>query len=377
MKPIDRYLTAKRTQTRTTTFGSNSMTNTTVTEVTSGRELVVCPASNLGDRRLPTPWSYTIEKSTDYVGSYVSISDYSGGSGVTWTDVISIQGIIHSNRISFASPRPTVAYNKAVANLYDEIRGTNLNLAVDIAEFKETAGMLKGAADAIRHPLRSVVKGLQYGLKHRKFSKDAAGAWLQYAFGWAPLCESLSGLIDVTRKLENHPFKVKGASCAVDSLSDHLVEGNVHYYSNSRTRACYRIGLTYSVNNSFNATLASVTTLDPLAIAWELMPFSFLVDYFFNVGGFLASLESSLGVGLDFHSGYISYLLVKEGSGTFIEQWADSETSVLSNGSANSKSVYFNRSVVYDFPVPMPPTFNTSLSSRRLLNTAAVLRQLL
>jgi hypothetical protein len=71
-------------------------------------------------------------------------------------------------------------------------------------------------------------------------------------------------------------------------------------------RGC-EVSFTFQIANQTMYDLDRYGLLDPLAVAWELVPLSFVVDWFINVGSFLDSLTKPFG--LSFIDGYkLTYL---------------------------------------------------------------------
>lgn len=127
---------------------------------------------------------------------------------------------------------------------------------------------------------------------------------------------------------------------------------------------------------------AGFTSLNPVSIAWELLPYSFVVDWFFNVGNYVRNLETALLYGGDFVDGYmtkVSYAQMKmvpkrysypKGSGTGL-------VSCTFDAKSEAYLVNFNRSILTSSPTPEVPSFRADLGSARLLNAAALLAVLL
>jgi hypothetical protein len=123
--------------------------------------------------------------------------------------------------------------------------------------------------------------------------------------------------------------------------------------------------------------LARWTSLNPVSIAWELVPFSFVVDWVFNVGGYLNNLETGLlqncrGAGLGATS-FISQITAVDQS---VNLAGTSSTGADVNVSFSQKYIQFNRSLS-GYPLPRPPSFKVNLGSNQLLDSAALLAQLL
>jgi len=66
-------------------------------------------------------------------------------------------------------------------------------------------------------------------------------------------------------------------------------------------RGC-EVGITFALRNQTLYDLDRYGLLDPLSLAWELLPLSFVVDWFTGVGNFLDSWTRPLG--LAFLDGY-------------------------------------------------------------------------
>jgi hypothetical protein len=65
------------------------------------------------------------------------------------------------------------------------------------------------------------------------------------------------------------------------------------------------VGFKVRVSNAFISNLDTAGVINPLSIAWELSPYSFVVDWFIPVGNVLSALSDTIG--LELQDGYQSY----------------------------------------------------------------------
>lgn len=130
--------------------------------------------------------------------------------------------------------------------------------------------------------------------------KDAASLWLEYWFGWSPLIADIYAVIDV----------MQGAFPPVDVIATSGSRGKISFSSvqnpdwlyniynlDVKARATYRAKAYISNPSLFLANQLGV--INPASVAWELVPFSFVVDWFVPVGDFLNSYTDWVGVELE------------------------------------------------------------------------------
>jgi len=127
---------------------------------------------------------------------------------------------------------------------------------------------------------------------------------------------------------------------------------------------------------TFVQVLANLTSLNPASIAWELTPFSFVVDWFFDVGGYLRALETALIYGSLFVDGFILRSYRNWGE-CRIDSRKDygSDTFNIYQGSGTYQKTRYERAPLLGYPFPKLPVFKADLSSAQLLNAAALLSQ--
>jgi hypothetical protein len=172
----------------------------------------------------------------------------------------------------------------------------------------------------IRNPLSSIFENtLQYcdrlrkrgriykRLKDRK--KLVTDSWLQYSFGIAPLVNDIENACEAAAKIITYRMPsqvVRGsASKSVEVSQRNLSENfgligmrgraSVTSFVSVRYTACVKAS-----NDTDKAALESVglTWGDFFPTLWEILPYSFLVDYFLNVGTIIDTLslnEANLG----------------------------------------------------------------------------------
>lgn len=204
---------------------------------------------------------------------------------------------------------------KAYDRFYDAVKGQTAAVGANVGEWRSSlemvatrAAMLRsawvnlrrgnviGAARALGIPPDSprVTKIVRGRRRRGNVSKKhfASATWLELHFGWSPLIGDIYGAMEV---LQTPQF---GQIKAVGSASEPFV--SQQWLSWIRRFASGTFGTRYEgvfqIDNP-NAFLADRMGLtNPATILWELVPFSFVVDWFTNVGQVLGALNDHAGL---------------------------------------------------------------------------------
>lgn len=150
--------------------------------------------------------------------------------------------------------------------------------------------------------------------KLRETVKHFNQAWLELRYGWRPLVYDISGAC--SQMLEKPHLTQRGRNVEVVDLggsSSKITDGSI----GRLTCTCARTGTrTYRGYALARGVLGTAPEFRPFQTAWELVPFSFVVDWFFDVGSFIAAATPIPGVDI-LASGYSvhdSWNLVQESS---------------------------------------------------------------
>lgn len=323
--------------------------------------------STNGDRSNPNPFSFgkttwQIYHGSEIIDSYGNVFNPNGGS----------YGKIATSRTSgsFDQPPlpltagPDLSYNICIDRLYEQMRG-NLDLSVSLAEYSQVFRMLKQSTKLARYVI---------GFHPKHWAKH----WLEYKFGWYPLVSDIFGIAKEIgyQAPQLQRFKaratVKNQKRVVTS-SQHHVE--TRWITESQRT---EIGVVYSPSQSTLDTLSRYASLNPASIAWELLPGSFIVDYVYDVGSYLRSLESSLVLTGGFHSGYVTSTSLVRTDGRLAGNGKKvSETVITGSREGFYEVKIMSRRILTGLPKPMVPRFNTSLGANQLFTVAAVLSNFL
>lgn len=198
------------------------------------------------------------------------------------------------------------AYNKAYAKLVSQLGDTSL-WAVNIAEGKQSLAMIANRATQITRfcralhrfdfPGASKALGLNRvpkGLKAK--SKAFANNFLEYHFGWEPLVQDIgSAVTTLGGKRPNKTIKSSGIGYWKDTYGS-SGSGLPGPYFVWNYKTSVRLHVTIQVANENTYMLQQLGFINPLSVAWELVPFSFVVDWFANVGQFLGSFSDFAGL---------------------------------------------------------------------------------
>lgn len=266
------------------------------------------------------------------------------------------------------------AYDTALSKLYGKIRG-DLDLSIDAFQARQTARGFK-AGELITNFVKEVDRKPWYITSLQRYfgpiSRLAGSARLAWVYGWKPLIDDYYAVLDESlRDYINHFQTFKGKS---RGQSDGYCFGNVDWDGIYRSPTFYKtltdesVQISVTLDTTKLPEMAYWTSMNPASIAWELMPYSFVIDWFINIGGALRNLETALLFNQSFHSGYITYFLRVTGeSGGYQQKGLSCE------GSYWFTYVSMNRRVLTRLPLPNAPSFRPKLGADRILNGLALI----
>jgi len=298
---------------------------------------------------------------------------------------------------------PTHIYNMALGRLYDDLRNP-IDLSVDVFQGRQTAKMFKTVASVVRFvkkfdPVhlatdylawRQMTVGAQKVLrgrtgfdrkKWRTGIRSPGSYWLEYVYGWKPLVEDVFGAVVELSRQCPPLMKVEGIGKESFTKRFELVDANgnftipalVDYKCSNRCR----IRCQYDFGFRTHQLISNFTSVNPVSIAWELLPFSFVYDWFHDVGGYLRTLETALLNDVSFVQGYYTETQMISAVAQINGAYRASGFDQYYSKRSTRGHVWKKRTVLSSSPRPRPPQFRMDLGSGRLMNAAALVSQLL
>jgi len=199
-----------------------------------------------------------------------------------------------------------LSYDRLRSKIYDKV-----GAGVDLVEHRQAIGMIVSSATALTKAYRAV-RQLRFGdaasALRAKFLpkgvsafKSAGNNWLEFHFGWQPLVKDIyDGLQVIADPVKSFSLE-RGRSFDVLKLAfDEPITGSVKqdwtaYGKMFSTQGC-RVKF---AQPGTSHTLDQWGISNPAALAWEAIPFSFVVDWFVNVGDFLQSQTDFAGMTIE------------------------------------------------------------------------------
>jgi hypothetical protein len=280
--------------------------------------------------------------------------------------------------------RSNLAESLIQSSLLGKTVGQNLNRVVGFLQIihgKPSEGLAKilGPSKGAKFGkgLSSLKKGGSSG------AKLLADLWLEYRYAWLPLIGDVdSSLKAYSRYLEKHP-KISSVTATSRKKVESYAEvvffnfdvGNAKrkYYTTSTT--VFKIGIEYKIDALATNILSGLGLTSPAALAWELTPFSFVVDWFLPIGPALTAFSAFEGLG--FLKGYKTYFtrretrLIIDASGKALDYFC------VFKGDSKGTRILVNRTVLTNFPSTKLPRLKSPLSLIHAANAAALVTRLL
>lgn len=286
------------------------------------------------------------------------------------------------------------ADRRAKAKVISDIQRIKMNVAQNVAEYRQVSNMfatnVRRITLAYRALRRGDIDGLSRQVNMRRRHKqsllnrgpldiraNAPSIWLEVQYGWRPLLGDVyTGVSEFYKSVESG-YTIRAVGRATYKTSSNKKVSNVVGGADfddftERVSRCKYI-IDYQVDSTQLANMDDWGITNPLLLAWELVPYSFVVDWFYPVGDWLSQVGYSLG--LYFQRGMRSSLATAQTVRRF-KPVADSAYPYFRTcqGTDGFHSSVFHREVIGAFPSPGRPRVDPDgLRGKRILNALSLL----
>jgi hypothetical protein len=210
-------------------------------------------------------------------------------------------------------PDTTAATTAALTDVYRKIRSEQVKMSgmTFLGEIREAAHMIRRPAETLFRSVfdyasasRKRTKGIRNNA--RKVNKVLSDTWLEYSFGWVPLMNDISDGISAYADVINGGLTRSRArgygtstqrSKSTSSTQLGFAQTNLPWFwAQTQTEiedvveCWYTVGMTSTRKGNTPSDVAErfgFKASEFIPTVWELIPYSFLVDYFSNVGNIL------------------------------------------------------------------------------------------
>lgn len=300
------------------------------------------------------------------------------------------------NSVYYESSTLASADSEAKSRLLADLKSQKVNIAQFFAERKQTISLIADSAAKIAGFINRLKKGDIIGagkalgsrpsrrirrnyreLRTQSVRDATADAWLAMQYGWKPLLSDVYGAVEllVERASDIQRFMAKSKAVRSDDRV-HLQNAEsalMRWRITQKTKITVKYTFMFDVEQAALAGQGRMGLTNPLQLAWELVPYSFVVDWFLPIGNALSNLDATIG--LKFSTG--CKVVRIETNTTFglepwTEAWRDGATA-WGTGSGYGKIVSLERTVETSFPTPQLPELKNPLSVTHALNALALL----
>lgn len=198
-----------------------------------------------------------------------------------------------SNPASYSAATADLAARSQFLKRYRHKR-TQFQSGVFLGELMETVKMIRHPAEALRRGIddyyRTVKKRIR---RHGRSKRLIQDTWLEYVFGWAPLVNDAKDAL----KLATADTNVVRKKIRSDECTERLdVTKTNNQFTYGHTRAkwthVHQGEVMVKIKGAVSANMGNpgfpeqcgLSWSNFLPTIWELIPYSFLFDYFTNIG---------------------------------------------------------------------------------------------
>lgn len=273
-------------------------------------------------------------------------------------------------------PVPETIVQSAIYEVRSQLADQKMDVMTNLAELGETVNFIadvastlsKAAVRAKHGDFPGVCKELGIDISRTKkaIGKNihrASDAWLAWRYGAMPMVYSVEDtVLAFADRYEKRGDIVEAQVHRKWEDSREFSPQNDNWLL-QKSFVRRKFGMTYNVRmrvlNPSARTMAQLGVTSVPRTAWEIIPLSFVADWFLPIGDYLESLTAEYG--LEFVSGYLT----------------KKDELIHGFGDYSMKTTVLSRSILSECPWPPFPVFSPSISLKRLADATALLSKTL
>lgn len=318
-----------------------------------------------------------------YPSGYV-ITKFSGKPYIELLGVVRGEsGVYFVEDFSFSSTDAVECEKRAVEKLLDNIKDQKVNIAMMLAERRETLktglsivsntaafsfyldGYLKSDNPKERKKFGGYISKMVTGSSK---IKQISNLILTWKYGIAPVLQDVKGAaekiadsmmdkpqVQVVRGKSSTPLRIQFSP----NNPDYTISAVGHYDCTAYARFIVQP----------QQLLSSLGLTNPLALLWEATTLSFVVDWVLDISGFLSRLDATLGCSF-VDGGFTTF---QKGTVTTTSKSDTSSRTILAKGSA--ERIVVSRKPWGSFPLPPVPRLTNPTSLSHAVSAMALIVQ--
>lgn len=215
----------------------------------------------------------------------------------------------YSGEIDFVYPGAIVSSTKAsddgleaLLRARHKLAGADNNFGETLVELGDTVGLISGRMGSLYRGFSAVLDGrwnkaassfrgdIPNSVKKLPPSKRLAKGYLELQFGWMPLMND----IHTATRVYYEGLRTRGMTVKARSGSSRPPKSDDGSFDPSKLEAS--ASARGVVSNTRLAQFNELGLLNPALMAWNKLPFSFLVDWFLPVSSVLGAITASAGL---------------------------------------------------------------------------------
>lgn len=182
-----------------------------------------------------------------------------------------------------------------ISKLHDQVYGSDFDPGVFLGELNQTLDLIGDSAKRLALGISKFRKGdfrgaarAFTGSKSRRQGHDltAANAWIELQYGWKPLVQDMYDGAEMLAHQLHHPITLtfRATRTAKRTTPDSINGDRVQPAESHRTVRKQLIAYLRADHPP-----SSLALVNPATIAWELLPWSFVIDWAIPIGNYLAA----------------------------------------------------------------------------------------
>lgn len=232
------------------------------------------------------------------------------------------------------------------------------------AEFDKTIAMFRKAWSTLLSKLDELIrKAARSGLR------DWDSLWLELRYGWRPLYFDMQDIAKMISSLDDKRtiFSARSHGQHSESIDSHAGFGVLQFGYKQTTDLHDQVRV-------FSQIRPPRVLFDPVMTTWELIRFSFIIDWFIGVGDWLASLNGALWAN-DITAAYSrSITMSRKSDGTCVST-NPIYTLESSSVAFESHATLLDRTPISASP-PVLPSWRANLDWFKIQDLSSIMRQL-